>query len=666
MTARVRALKTGLWLLMGVFAAVSVARFARGLGTTTGLSDAAPWGFWVAFDVMAGVALAAGGFVLAATVYVFRLERYRPLVRPAVLTAFLGYVAVAVGLLYDLGLPWHIWHPAVYPQPHSVLFEVAMCVMLYLTVLMLEFAPVVLEHPRFDRPLLRRVHHALKRATVPLVIAGIMLSTLHQSSLGSLFLIAPFRLHPLWYSPVIWVLFFVSAAGLGLATVTLEALFSAWLLDHRPRMDLLTGLAKVGSVVFLLYTGLRLGDLAVRGRLGLALDGSPLSGVFWLELMLGGLVPGVLLAIPAVRRSPRGLGLSALMAVFGIVGYRFNVCIVSFARPAGMSYFPSWTEIAVSLGIVGGALLAFVFFVERLRVCEGREEERGAKTAALDVRRYDPGSLWPLTPDSLAAPRRYSLAAVLGIALAVAFLPADARRQGTRAMPVSVQSPRIVQGVMLARAGGFGHEFQVASNPAGAGTVWLQLIDGNRNGRLVPFPHDLHVAKLGGDAACLQCHHQNRPYQRNSACGECHRDMYSPTDIFEHAFHVAKLGGNQGCVRCHADAEQAKTRQSSTPCVQCHADMPVAGARIKPPAGGSTGWASSYMNAMHGLCIGCHAERVRTSPAQYPREFAECENCHRDLDDAALRKRQPYAAGPGWASDRRSAPRHAGLALAPR
>ena len=151
MTNRLSVLKTILWASVGVLAVVTVVRFTRGLGAVTNLSDAAPWGLWIAFDVMAGVALAAGGFVLAATVYIFGLEQYRPFVRPAILTALLGYVAVAVGLLYDLGLPWHIWHPIIYPQHHSVLFEVAMCVMLYLTVLSLEFAPVVLEHPLFAR-----------------------------------------------------------------------------------------------------------------------------------------------------------------------------------------------------------------------------------------------------------------------------------------------------------------------------------------------------------------------------------------------------------------------------------------------------------------------------------------------------------------------------------
>ena len=152
MTDRRITLKSILWLIVGIWITVSLARFIRGLGATTDLSDAAPWGLWIAFDVMSGVALAAGGFVIAAVVYIFHLQKYKPFTRPAILTAFLGYVAVAVGLLYDLGIPLNIWHPIIYPQPHSVLFEVAMCVMLYLTVLFLEFCPVILEHSRFNKP----------------------------------------------------------------------------------------------------------------------------------------------------------------------------------------------------------------------------------------------------------------------------------------------------------------------------------------------------------------------------------------------------------------------------------------------------------------------------------------------------------------------------------
>src|SRR3990172_9180676 len=411
MTRRLRTVKTVLWAIMGVLAVVTVARFIRGLGAVTNLSDAAPWGIWIAFDVMAGVALAAGGFTLAAAVYIFRLERYRSFTRPAILTAFLGYIAVAVGLLYDLGLPWHIWHPIVYPQPHSVLFEVAMCVMLYLTVLGLEFSPVVLEHPWFDRrPLFHAAHRILKRATIPLVIAGIMLSTLHQSSLGSLFLITPFRLHPLWYSPAIWVLFLVSAVGVGLLMVTLESYVSAWLFGHELPRERLPSLGRAAAVALLVYAALRLGDLAWRGRLGLAIEPSGAAGLFWLEMALSAIVPGILLALPAVRQSVRGLGLTALVGVLGIIGYRFDVAIVAFSRPGGASYFPTWMEVAVSTGIVAGALLVFIFFVEHLKVYGD------AHQAAEPVVRPDPIRSWSLLPPSLAFPRNATLAFVTGAA----------------------------------------------------------------------------------------------------------------------------------------------------------------------------------------------------------------------------------------------------------
>jgi Ni/Fe-hydrogenase subunit HybB-like protein len=655
MTTRQRVLKTLLWTAVGVLIVVTLARFYRGLGATTDLSDAAPWGFWIAFDVMAGVALAAGGFVLAATVYVFRLERYRPFARPAVLTAFLGYAAVATGLLYDLGLPWNIWHPAIFPQPHSVLFEVAMCVMLYLTVLMLEFAPVILEHPRLSSSgFLKAIHRGLKKATIVLVIVGIMLSTLHQSSLGSLFLIAPFRLNPLWYSPYIWLLFFVSAIGLGLMTVTLESFFSAWFFGHRLRMDLLPGLGKAASVVLLLYAALRLGDLGMRGQLGHVLDGSTLSAVFVFELALS-VVPGLLLLLPRVRQSPRGLGASALMTVFGVMGYRFNVCIVAFARPEHASYFPSWMEVAVSVGIVAAALLVFIFFVENLEVYPG-EHEAVQAVRAHDFRRYNPGALWPLTPDALAAPRRHSLALVLGIALAVALLPADAL-WGPRPVPTPVQPPRVVEGFVAERADGQGNELVLASSrggpPKGTERIPVTLIDGDRDGRLVAFDHDVHVAELGGDATCTECHHQTLPFQQNSGCHECHRDMYSTSDVFDHAEHVARLDGNQSCPRCHTNQHAAKTRANSTPCDDCHADMVAKHSRIPAPSRGMTGMAPSYMEAMHGLCITCHEEKVRDEPRKYSASFAECGECHRDTNGTAVRRMAPYLTARGEADSGR-------------
>ncbi|MEK7448726.1 MAG: NrfD/PsrC family molybdoenzyme membrane anchor subunit, partial [Planctomycetota bacterium] len=199
-------------ILLG--AVMAVYRFAKGLGASTNLSDTFPWGLWIGVDVLSGVALAAGGFTIAAAVYIFNLKKYHPILRPAILTAFLGYMVVIVALLFDLGKPYNIWHPMVMWQPHSVMFEVGWCVMLYSTVLALEFSPAALEKFKMDGLL-----KIIKVVTIPLVIAGIILSTLHQSSLGSLFLIVPDKLHSIWYTPLLPVMFFVSAVMVGLAMV---------------------------------------------------------------------------------------------------------------------------------------------------------------------------------------------------------------------------------------------------------------------------------------------------------------------------------------------------------------------------------------------------------------------------------------------------------------
>ncbi|MFC1601328.1 NrfD/PsrC family molybdoenzyme membrane anchor subunit, partial [Candidatus Sumerlaeota bacterium] len=537
MLNRVTILKSVLWLLVGVWATVTVARFLNGLGSATALSDVTPWGLWIGFDVMAGVALAAGGFVIAATVYIFGLEQYRAFVRPAILTAFLGYGAVAVGLLYDLGLPWNIWHPMIYWQYHSVLFEVATCVMLYLTVLALEFAPAVLEHPLLRHRLFQTAHQLLKKVTILLVIAGIVLSTLHQSSLGSLFLIAPARLHPLWYSKFLYVFFFVSAVGLGLMTITLESLLSGYFFRHRIRTELLSGLGVAAAVVLGLYAVGRLADQALQGNLAPLLDGSWQSSLFIFELAVSAIVPALLLALPRVRHSVAGLAVCSAMTVLGMIMYRLDVCIIAFARPGNMPYFPAWTEIAISLGVVSAAALAFIFFIENLRVYDEPEpagDERQAPAAS-----YDPATSHYLSPYTLLAPRRYSLAFVAGAALAAFLLP-RAAIFGSQPLRTPVRAPRTLEGQMIPRGDGLGHELAIVKPgqelPAGARQAAFLKIDGNANGRLVLFPHDDHIKRLGGKPdSCAKCHHLNMPFDNNTSCFECHRDMFGETDIFDHA-----------------------------------------------------------------------------------------------------------------------------------
>jgi Ni/Fe-hydrogenase subunit HybB-like protein len=622
--------KSVLWGIMGVWAVVTVARYLNGLGATTGLNDATPWGLWIAFDVMAGVALAGGGFVLAATVYIFGLEAYRPFARPAILTAFLGYVAVAIGLLYDLGLPWHIWHPIVFPQHHSVLFEVAMCVMLYLTVLALEFSPVVLEHPWFNRPILQTIHKTIKRLTIPLVIAGIVLSTLHQASLGSLFLIQPFRVHPLWYSPLVYVLFFVSAIGLGLMMVTLESLLSGWFFGHRIRTDLLGGLGRAASIVLLLYIALRVGDLLVRGKLGYAFDGSWQGFLFLFEVLVSALLPAILLCMRRVRTSVAGLGVCSSLTVLGMIGYRFNICVVTFTRPDGLPYIPTWMEVAVSAGVIAGAILTFIFFVENLRVYEDVPEEH---VEPFIQPSDDTAGIPEPYPAIVASPRRYSLIAITTAALAVGALPEDAVF-GPQPVRMPVSPARRVDAFEVKLKEGPGRRyllpgFEPATEmPANAErtAVEVMLINGNRDERMVPFNHASHVEELGGDTSCVQCHHQNIPFDLDTSCHECHRDMYETTDTFDHAYHIQKVGGNAGCVQCHADEPARKNRQTAKACQACHEDMIVKGSRIPVPEQGVTGFAPGYMDAMHGLCVGCHEDvaKDRNKP-----HHARCDACHR-------------------------------------
>ncbi|MGO8736211.1 MAG: NrfD/PsrC family molybdoenzyme membrane anchor subunit [Terriglobia bacterium] len=351
-------------------------RFTRGLGVATHLSDRFPWGLWIGFDVVCGVGLAAGGFTLAAIVYVFHLRRFHPILRPSILTAFLGYALVAVALLYDLGKPYNIWHPLVMWNHHSVMFEVAWCVMLYLTVLALEFSPAVFERFRMQKPL-----KLLKAITIPLVIVGVLLSTLHQSSLGSLFLIVPSKLHPYWYSPLLPVFFFISAVGTGMAIVIFESNLSARAFGLEIEMPLLAALGKAMAVVLGVYGILRLQDLWRRGALVHLREPSTETALFVLEIVLGILIPLPLLLLRRVREDREGLFAAAVLVITGFLLNRLNVSITGLEYSAHAHYFPKWTEVAVTLSMVGTMFLCFALAVRYFNVFEAKPsgEMRGVE-----------------------------------------------------------------------------------------------------------------------------------------------------------------------------------------------------------------------------------------------------------------------------------------------
>jgi hypothetical protein len=323
---------------------------------------------------------------------------------------------------------------------------------------------------------------------------------------------------------------------------------------------------------------------------------------------------------------------------------RIDVSMVAFKRPQDMGYFPSWMEFAVSLGIVAAGVLLFIFFVEHFRVYVGEE------TTHVDEKpSFDPAGISNLLPPALAAPRRFSLAAIAGAAAAVLFLPGQAFT-GATPTRTAVQPPRAIEATVVPGAAHARRRLLLteatAPLPADARRERVLMIDGNRNGDAVLFDHEKHVERLHGDDSCKECHHLNLPFDEQAPCYPCHRDMYEPTSTFDHAFHVRQLDGTAGCVKCHKDPRAVKTLETATPCADCHRDLVVAGSRIEAP---HDVWraAAGYVEAMHGLCVKCHEERVREHPADTPQHLERCDTCH-DADRAVeLDRMKPHDAGRG-------------------
>ena len=362
----------GIILLAGAYS--TVVRFFGGLGAATHLNDQIPWGLWIGFDVLCGVGLAAGGFTLAAIVYIFNIKRFEPIIRPTILTAFMGYVLVVVALMFDLGRPWLIWHAIIMWNPHSVMFEVAWCVMLYTSVLALEFSPVVLEKFHMDK-----TKRFVKKITIPLIIVGVLLSTLHQSSLGSLYLIVPEKLFALWYSPYLPVFFYVSAIAVGCAMIIFESFMSSRAFHRGLELNLLTEVARIAVMVLGVFMVMTVVDLADRKVLPLLFQARTETYFFWLEKMVGVIIPFFLLAQKKVRENETGLFWSAAMIIIGFVLNRLNISITGMEGWAGKSYFPSWMEISVTLSIVAVGFIVFGLAAKYLPLFKHEQHERPRK-----------------------------------------------------------------------------------------------------------------------------------------------------------------------------------------------------------------------------------------------------------------------------------------------
>lgn len=359
-------------VLMLLGGAAAVYRLGAGLGAVTNLGDSFPWGMWLGVDVLGGVAMAAGGFIIASMVYVFHLEKYRPVVRPAILTAFLGYLLAIVALFLDIGQPHRLWHPATMWQVHSVMWVVAIHVILYTTTLALEFSPML-----FQRLGMTGAVRAVHRIIVPVVIFGALLSVLHQSSLGAVFLISEGRMSPLWYNAQIPKLFLVSAVMMGLSMVSLETRLSARAFKHEIDPGIFSGLARISLWVIGFYLIFQLYVLATGPGIGAAFAGSMEANMYLLEMIVGVVLPFVLLLGKGAREKTGAVLTVNILVIVGVLLNRLNVSIFGLYRDQaskGAQYFPSLAEFAVTIALVSMAIFLFKMAAKHLPLLDSGTE----------------------------------------------------------------------------------------------------------------------------------------------------------------------------------------------------------------------------------------------------------------------------------------------------
>lgn len=409
--AKPRFVTPGMVVVLAVAAlgwAVWAYRMAFGLGSTTNLTNAYPWGIWIAIDVACGVALAAGGFTTAFLAELLHRGRYHALVRPALLTAMVGYTFVALGVMTDLGRFWAMWHVMLPPywQPNSVLFEVAICVMCYLTVLYIEFLPIVCERfvgkvnlPAFlstlNRPVdrvLRVLQAGLNRVIVVFVILGCMLSCMHQSSLGTLMVISASKLHPLWQTPFLPLMFLLTAFSVGYPMVIFESLIASRSFKLEPERGPLSALARFTPFVLTIYLGVKIFDLIHRDMLGVLFNGSPKSFWYMFEILVGVILPIIIFATPRLRRNMGWLFTGAAMVIGGVVLNRLNVFLICYTPlEVGAHYTPSFGEFAVTAGFIATIVAIYRFVVLNFPVIEGLEHLKAQHSPAHPTDATDTG-----------------------------------------------------------------------------------------------------------------------------------------------------------------------------------------------------------------------------------------------------------------------------------
>ncbi len=343
---------------------VGLYRFYVGLGPTTNLSKAFPWGIWISFD-LSTVALSGGAFTLAALVYVFQFEDLHVATRPTVLAGLLGYSSVLVILLADLGRWDRFYNVFLHPNVSSALLEVSWCIAAYSLILIYELSPVFLEHSRFKWLL-----PTIKKYTVPIVIIGVTLSTMHQSSLGTMFVIMSPRLNPLWHSMLLPVFFLISSLAAGISLVIGGANISYWLFGRSLKIKTIAKLAWFLPWLLGFYLVLKFGELLITNELDLLFQGGIYTVLFWTEVIVGAVIPIILFAFKQVRLSRQLSLFGAFLIMGGVVLNRFDVTWFAMKSVDGQFYSPHWMEVAILLGVVSGVVLIYSLIARYFPVYE--------------------------------------------------------------------------------------------------------------------------------------------------------------------------------------------------------------------------------------------------------------------------------------------------------
>jgi Ni/Fe-hydrogenase subunit HybB-like protein len=576
---------TSLILLLAALAAaglgLGIVRLISGLGTTTALNDGYPWGLWIIYDVFF-VPFSAGAFMILTVTHIYNRKEYHAIARPVVLAGFLGEVMVIAVLVMDLGR-WQQFYNVLFPwywNIHSFMFQVSICLTIYMGVMVLEVAPAILERLGWQKPL-----RLIRMATVGIAGLGILLSSLHQSALGSLFLLIPYKLHALWWSPLLPLLFFVSAAFAGLCMAIFVSAISFQAFHRRLELEPLANLARIAAALLGIYLLLKVGDLIVDGEIGLLFSSGWLGVLLIVELVLGVVVPLVLFALPRFRHSRSGLIWGSAAALAGVALNRTNVALLAYQAPAGASYAPHWIEVTISVAAVAGGVLLFTLAVRFLPILPGSPEQRARLGWSPRTILFVSGVL--------------SLITIAVIALSLPVTEAQAGRNGS-VVPTEVPATATCS--------------NCHSQPQ---MLTAEGVEPDRVAQLTVEPQPL--TQVHGRIRCVTCHYGQEGTEEIEAAHQ--GIVVDPT-----------VNNAQVCLACHPDlpAEFAEDRlrtphdeishgqAADVACSDCHGSVghgfdPVSGEIICPMS----------------ICLDCHQDR------QLGSDLTDCDACHVGPHDPA-------------------------------